>query len=245
MLARPIRFTAHLPAFRDLLIALGGTPVVEEDGWVVLTLDSGCVALHAASDEKPSGTNALGFEVPDLDAFVGAAVAAGVEVAVTQEGHGRSAVVRAADGLVFTVEAADPRIAPTPDAETGLSVMPLWYTADTDGARAVLAGIGARPRIGSNQGVWFDFTCDQGGLVAVHAVESTSAALSFEYDGDLDALADQLRGRDIDARIIDENYSRVLLVSDPDGGTHLWINGRQRDLYGYTAAPGAPGVLPG
>lgn len=251
MLARPIRFTAHLPAFRDLLTALGGTTVVEDDGWVVIALDSGRVALHAASDEKPSGTTALGFEVVDLDAFVAAAAAAGVDVRIQHRGEGRYAVVRAGDGLVFTVEDGPdvtvedgPDDAATSRAAAGLSIMPLWYSTDADNARAVIGGIGAQPRMRSDSGIWADFTCDAGGLVAVHADTVTSAALSFEYDGDLDTLADQLRAHDVDARIIDENYSRVLLVPDPDGGSDLWINRRQQDHYGYTTAR-TSAALPG
>lgn len=92
MLVRPIRFTGHLPAFRELLTALGGTPIVEEDGWLVFDLES---------------------------------------------------------------------------------------------------------------------------------------------------------GRGVRAAAIDESYSRALLIPDPDGGADLWVNQRQRDLYGYTAAPRATAELPG
>lgn len=262
MLARPIRFTSHLTAFQYLLTALGGTTIVEDDGWVVIALDSGRLALHVAGDEKPSGFTTLGFEVVDLDAFAATATAAGVDVRLQQQGEDRYAVVRADEGLVFTVEdgldvtvedgfdvtvedGLDGDIenraeAASGETGVGLSIMPLWYSTDVDGARAMIRGIGAHPRMRSDSGVWTDFACDTGGLVAVHADVTTSTALSFEYDGDLDALADRLRSRGIDARIIDENYSRVLLVPDPDGGADLWINLRQRDLYGFTVAAALP-----
>lgn len=239
MLARPIRFTSDIPAFRSLLTALGGSIVVEEDGGVVIALDSGRLALRAASNEKPSGTTALGFEVVDLDAVVTAAAAGGVDVSLQQQGPDRFAVVRADDGLEFTIEdgSGDAAGVAAGVATGGLTIMPLWYSTDAGAARTVIGSIGGQPRMSSNSGVWSDFVCDAGGLVAVHVDTVTSASLSFEYDGDLDAFAEHLRGHDVDARIIDENYSRVLLVPDPDGGSDLWINHRQQDLYGYTATP--------
>ena len=56
--------------------------------------------------------------------------------------------------------------------------------------------------------------------------------LSFEYAGDLDALAFRLDAAGYAAEIVDEAYNRTLRVTGP-ARVDLWINGVQRDLYGY------------
>lgn len=72
-----------------------------------------------------------------------------------------------------------------------------------------------------------------GGLAAVHAGAERGVELGFELDGDLDALAESLREQGFDASIVDEAYTRVIHLPDPDGGPAWQINHRQTDLYGF------------
>lgn len=100
-------------------------------------------------------------------------------------------------------------------------------------AAAVLRALGLVERISSAEQNWVDLSCPGGGLVGVHQHDLPSVDLSFEYTGDLDALQQRIAAIDPAASIIDENYARVLRISDPDGGPELWINERQHDLCGF------------
>lgn len=127
----------------------------------------------------------------------------------------------------------------TREPGSGLTVLPLWFPRDIEAADGFLRALGLRPRLASDSGNWRDFDAAGGGLVALHADESDAgdtahprAELSFEYRGDLDAYAEQLRDAGLEAHIVDEAYNRTLLVTTPDG-TQLWINEVQTDLHGF------------
>ncbi|MEJ7649602.1 MAG: CopG family transcriptional regulator [Nakamurella sp.] len=140
------------------------------------------------------------------------------------------------DGPAETPPAEMTTVSPTPaevavDGE--LVVLPVWYPRDMQAAEVFLRALGLQPRIASESGNWRDFDADGGGVVALHATsENPRTELSFEYRGDLDALAERLELAGFEGVIIDEAYNRTLRVSTPDGWT-LWINAAQEDLHGF------------
>ena len=206
--SRAVRFSAAPRAHRRLLRALGATVADETTSSVLYRLDSGDVRVMvvAANDDRVGSTR----------------------LAFLTDGTGRR--VEAPDGVAFDVVRAsrEPSIGP------GLSVMPIWYTTDPGYATRTLEDLGAERRITADNGVWFDFRCSAGGFVAVHAAQSSGIELGFEYEGDLDAFTAHLREQGVEATIVDEAYTRVIHVPDPDGGPAWQINHRQEDLYGFT-----------
>lgn len=236
--ARPIRFTDDLGAHRRYLEALGATRVTTAPGWEVYALGSGRLALHAASAEQPAG-DALGWETADLHAWAEQARAAGLAFEVGETDHGVAATVTAPDGTTFTVDPAAEAEQPAP-TDTALSVLPIWYTTReaVEGARQVLRGLGAIQRVTAETDVWTDFRCPAGGLAAVHASDDgPGVELGFEFDGDVETLIPVLAEAGVEAVLIDETYSRTLQLPDPDRpGRMLWVNEKQRDLYGYRSS---------
>lgn len=233
--ARPIRFTHDLSAHRRYLEALGATRVTLAPGWEVYALGSGRLALHEASDSQPPG-DVLAWEVADLDAWAQQARARGLSFEIGPTDHGIAATVTAPDGTTFTVDPAAVAEQPQP-ADHRFAVLPIWYTAlgDVAGARDVLTALGAVQRVTADSDVWTDFSCPAGGLAAVHASEDGHGVeLGFEFDGDVESLIPALEAAGVRPVLIDETYSRTLQLPDPDReGRMLWINEKQRDLYGY------------
>lgn len=235
---RPIRFTADIPGWQRILETLGATLLSEHPGWLVYQLGGGRVALHAAHPDQPAGTTTLAVETPvDLGQAVATAADQGVPITLEDSDHGPAGHVRAEDGTFLWLDA------PTPGegkaARPELSTLQIWYGTDAGMIRDVLEGLGARPRIVSDDGMWTDFSFDGGGLSAAHASDGSSTELAFEWDGDVEEAQRLLTAAGLDALLIDEAYSRTVQVADPDGGPRVWINERQTDLYGYTDASGA------
>ncbi|GAA1157650.1 hypothetical protein [Ornithinicoccus hortensis] len=236
--ARPIRFTDDLPAWRELLGAVGATTVSDADGWTVYAVGSGRLALHAASEEWPNGLTTLGFEVDDLDAWAASAAEAGAPVVVGEAAHGRAGTVTAGDGTTFTVDPAETARDEAP-ADPALMVLPIWYTPQSEEARRILGTLGIRERITGDNGVWTDLTCDGGGLVAVHRADTVGVELGFEYAGDIEALIPLVERSGRTPALIDESHNRTLRIPDPDRPDRdLWVNEEQRDLYGYRVVGG-------
>lgn len=251
--ARPIRFTAALPAWRHVVETLGGALVHEAQGWLVYQLGSGRLALHAGGgdDGEVPGTTTFCVETPEpLDEAVRAVRDAGVPMEVAETNHGRAGVLRAADGTLVTLDAQTPADAGAPAAaraagaapggasEPRLAVLPIWYGPDTSIPRDVLEALGARPEIVGDDGGWTELVFPGGGRAGVHRAESADVELAFWWDGDVEDALALLTGAGIDAVLIDETYSRTVQLADPDGGPAIWINERQTDLYGYTRAEG-------
>jgi hypothetical protein len=261
---RPIVFTPHTDRWRDLLTAAGGRLVVDHDGWSVVALGSGRVGIHPAAPDAsghgPVARWALGFETPDLDAFV-AAAREGVERAggsfdVVPVDQGRQLRVTGPDGLTFGIDepgapgghsptpADEPSPTPAGGAGADLTVAPLWMTDEVEGATTLLEALGLTRRNASNSGNWVDLVAADG-LHAVHAygagVPTEPSAVPGLEHPDVDALAEHLRRAGVDSRVIDESYGRSLRIDDPDGGPEIWVNETMRDLYVYTGGgPDAP-----
>lgn len=244
---RPIRFTANTEQFRPIWTALGAVTVVDAEGWTVHQFGSGRIALHhadAAQARTSPGATTLAFEVDALDPWVDQVRAARPELDLTVEefGHGRSALVAGPDGLVIQIDSREDgeevKDVTVATVATGVSVLPIWYTSDTEAAARTLEALGARRRIVSDSGNWIDLVCPGGGLVAVHHGDVTEAVLAFEYDGNVEELSPALTHGGVDAVLIDETYARSLRVPDPEHGERIWINEKQTDLYGFTLAGG-------
>lgn len=186
----------------------------------------GILAIHEISAGDPlDGTTDLHLLVSDLDALHDAVKDAGAQIAeTTLENAGR----------MLTITAGDVRVTVSgrPRSTTGdPCVLPIQYVRDLAEADRLYRALGLRPRIAAVDGVWADYVGEGGGLAALHQGEPR-IELSFEYAGDLDALASRLDTAGYAAEIVDEAYNRTLRVTGP-GGRELWINGVQHDLYGY------------
>ncbi len=186
----------------------------------------GILAIHQVVASDPlDGTTDVHLLVSDLDAARDNAVAAGAEVAEsTLEEVGRMLTVNSSAGRVTVPGGPRPAFGDP-------SVLPIHYVQDLDEADRVYRALGLRPRIAADAGAWADCTSDGGGLAALHQGEPHTE-LSFEYAGDLDALASRFDAAGYAAEIVDEAYNRTLRVTGP-ARVDLWINGVQRDLYGY------------
>ncbi|WP_116949352.1 hypothetical protein [Jiangella endophytica] len=226
---RPVRRTAHADAWVRVVEALGGVAAGRDGDRVDLALGHGRVTVVRADE---SGTE-LGFEAPDLLAVAAECERNGL---ATMSAGGRLELT-GPDGLRVHVDER-PDAVPPPGADPALSTLPLWYSPDVAGAAAVLDRLGLTVRIASHIGDWVDFIAPGGGLVAAHRADVPSVQLSFEYDGDVRALAARLAGRGLTASVVDENYGLTVRVPDPDGTGDIWVNQIQTDLHGYRRAGG-------
>lgn len=232
LIARPIRFTSDVSGWTRILDALGGARLTSDPSWTVYQMGSGRLALHAANGEHPPASTLIALETrTELAAAVERIRAAGAPIALETVDHGEAGVVRAADGTVLTLDSPTPGDA-LPD-EKRLGIQLLWFGVDTVTSGSVFEALGARPRIVADAGGWADFTCSDGGLLCVHHAEETEVDLGFEWDGPLEEAKALLDGIGLESALIDETYGRSLRFKDPDGG-EIWINERQRDLYGYS-----------
>jgi len=189
---------------------------------------SGLLTIHQAGAADQDGATELEVLVPDP----AATLAAAGNVARTT---GRA--VQATDGTTITVSSAvdDLRTPTLASGQRQVAVMPIWYSPDPQQPLEVLSALGLAPRLASDAGSWRDFTADGGGQVAWHGSPSVALQLSLEHSGGLDALVPALAEVGASATVVDEAYNRTLLIDAPHGAK-LWVNGTQRDLYGYTRA---------
>lgn len=260
LVVRPVVFTTTPQAWLELLRALGAEQLVTADGWWVLRTDNGRVAVHTATAGDPlAGVTRLGFETPDLDAFLAARAGdirgAGAHVSLEQAGHGPTVAIRAADDMELFIDpltpdphAGGPRAtgqlepARQESAQQSPAIEPIWYTPQVDHARAVLEAIGLRTHIISEAGRWVQLL-GESGQQAVHIADDTGTVMAFEHP-DVEELQRLLSSAGIAADLIDENYGRSLRLPHPelpDLDARLWVNEVQRDLYGYRKLSAQPG----
>ncbi|PZF82062.1 hypothetical protein [Jiangella anatolica] len=223
---RPVRRTPHAGVWVRAVEALGGVVTGTDGDRVDLALGRGRVAIVRA--DAPGAE--LGFEAPDLLAVAAECERNGL---ATVSAGGRLEVI-GPDGLRLHVDEHPSAEAPA-GADPALSPLPLWYTPDVAGAAGVLDRLGLTVRIASRRGDWVDFVAPGGGLVAAHGADRPSVQLSFEYDGDVRALAARLTARGLTPSVIDENYGLTVRLPDPDGG-QIFVNQVQSDLHGYRRA---------
>ncbi len=240
IIVRPVQYTSRVAQYRELFGAIGLAELPPDRAgdttpdWAVFQAGSGRVGLHAVPNGDPlDGQASLGFETDALDAVAGR-LAEICKVRRFGRSGGRAIEAIAPDGLplVFLAPTAGQSSPPSPE----LAALNLWMTADVGGATRVLQALGLDDRVRSESGGWFQASADGGGLAAVHeGGDEPNAELSFEYDGDVDALAGRLSAAGIGCNVVDESYGRTLLMDRPGGGEPIWVNERQSDLYGYVA----------
>ena len=234
---RPIRYTDHHERWLPTLEALGAATLLEDGPWHLYALGSGLLAIHEVPSAHPAvGTTELGLTVPDL-LTLDPVVADRDDVERVDTQAGPAVRLRAADGMVVDVMAADPASGShrrPSDRETpwAVTVRPLWMTPDVPAATAGLTVLGLVDRVRSDSGVWADLAASGGGLIGVHQDRSTAVVLSFE-SADVAAIAVRFGDRGLRADIVDESYGRSLRIDDPDGGVELWVNETMTDFYGY------------
>ncbi|MBT2501440.1 hypothetical protein [Curtobacterium sp. ISL-83] len=236
-----IQYTTEPDAWHALAVALGLDPVPGgDDSWSEFAGD-GLLAVHRVATTADERTE-ITLRTDDLDALAATLTTVGaVFRRVDTDDLGTILVVDAPIACTVTTTSAavasavSAAVSAASASGSGLTVLPVWYGQDLDGPAAVLEALSLRRRLSSDSGVWIDFTAAGGGGVALHRADRTGVELSFEYGGDLDALAARLRSGGWTGSVVDEAYNRTLRVARPDG-PDLWVNGRQDDLYGYTRA---------
>ncbi|RAN76071.1 hypothetical protein B5P43_24035 [Bacillus sp. SRB_336] len=229
---RPILFTSRPDAWSAVFTALGLACAEDHGGWRVFGSANGRVGLRrVAAGSADDGATRLGFEIRDREVFVRRTLADGTRAELVETGHGPSARVTAPDGFSFL---ADPVADATDDpgeagpAATGpagqrdpgrLTVVQLWRTPEPDGARKVLADIGARPVPRSDGHA--AFRAKNGGLVVVQPSPSSGVVPALEYDGDLAALRTRLTSQGLPAA----PDGGGLAVQVPDGALRITADG--------------------
>jgi hypothetical protein len=226
-----IQYTTDPPAWHALARGLGLQPLPGgDDVWSEFAGD-GVLAVHRV--------DTVAEERTEIVLLTDSAVALDdLEHTLVDTGATVRRTVLDDIGPLLVVDDPLPMSATTSTSATGstsspLTVMPIWYGADLTAQAGVAEAVGLRRRLTSDSGVWIDFTAAGGGALALHRADQHGVELSFEYSGDLDALATRLTEAGFEPRIIDEAYNRTLRVARPDG-PDLWVNGVQQDLYGYT-----------
>lgn len=207
----------------ELGFAAVGTPSAE---WSEFRAD-GLLALHRVTESHPAGSVDLHVIVDDVDR-VAAALCEHNVARTFMAGVGDVLTVHASSGVVLTVAAGagEPHLGK-------IAVQPIWFQPDVDEATAILTAVGLRAEIAANDGGWVEFRADRGGSIGVHMSEAAGVGASFLSCGDLAERARVLTDAGFPAHVIDEAYGRSMRITNPDGGSDIWINGAQEDLYGY------------
>lgn len=221
-----VRFTSQPTAWHRFAEVLGlRAAFPPQAGWSEYEA-GGVLAVHEVAAGDPlDGTTEMHLLVSDLDAFAEAGRVCRADIQETEpEDVGR--LVRISLGAV-RISASAGAHATSGDP----SVLPIQYVPELTVADALYRSLGLTSRLASDSQVWSDYAADGGGLAALHQGEP-HIELAFEYAGDLDGLAARLQDAGYESEIVDEAYNRTLQVVGP-GGEQLWVNGAQRDLYGY------------
>lgn len=236
---RPIHYTSNMEAWARLLTKLGLKAEHDGGDWRLFTSGNGNVGLHfAEAGSEMDGCTTLGFEIRDREIFVQRTLEDGTRAELIEQGHGPGARVTAPNGFSFKLDPVTDLSMPDPEAK--LAVMQLWYSQEASVQQKVLADIGAKLVVSSktpepsNKVTWAVYSAKNGGLTAVHLGQQDAVELSFEYNGDVTELAQQLALDGIHGHVVDESYGRTLLLGSPDNAeVKLWINQKQSDFHGY------------
>jgi hypothetical protein len=218
---RPVHFTSRPEKWEELLAALGLVKTVDQGAWREFDAGSGRLALHTTAEGPEDGTTALGVEVGDLAEFARRTGLAAEESGKTTAelitaDHGESCRVTGADGFTFLADKAA-HGANCADADTALTVVGVWFTADPGAAVMTLQDIGARFRPVPDADETADFAAKNGGVLMVRpASGGPRSGLGFEYDGDLGALRARLTAAGLEVTETEEAFGRTLHVANPD-----------------------------
>lgn len=187
----------------------------------------GSLAIHGAMPDHPTGSVDLHLLVDDLEVAERALGEYDVTRS-TMEGVGEMLTVT--QGIRLSVGEGS-----AANRDGALAVQPIWFASEIETPRRILEALGLRAGIVADAGGWVELEADGGGRIGLHHGDEPRVGLSFSA-ADVDALAERLRGRGIDAAVVDEAFSRTVRFPNPDGGDDVWVNGPQDDLYGYHRA---------
>lgn len=239
---RPVHFTSRMEPWERLLTDLGMIKTLDDDSWKEFDAWSGRLALqHTPAGTADDGITSFGVEVGDPEEFARRTNLAGEETRNTPAEMvpadiGDSCRITGEDGFTFMADKAA-HFAQCADADTGLSVVAVWFTEDTASAADTLRSIGARFRPVPDDDETADFTAKNGGVLMVRPGSGPArSGFGFEYDGDLDALRVRLTAAGHEVSLTEEAFGRSLHVANPDlagdaaAGPHvpptLWISKR-------------------
>jgi hypothetical protein len=117
-----------------------------------------------------------------------------------------------------------------------MKVMPIRYVADINASQRFYAVLGLDPDLSSRSGNWSELVAG-GGILALHSQRQAATPdesmleLCFVTEEPLEALVSRLESEGIDhSGIADENFGRLLRVTDPDGMV-IQINEHDPELY--------------
>jgi hypothetical protein len=117
-----------------------------------------------------------------------------------------------------------------------MKVMPIRYVTDLVASQRFYAALGLDPDLASRSGNWSELV-GGGGILALHSQRQAPSSpqsmleLCFVTEEPLEALAARLDSESIDHRgIVDENFGRLLRVTDPDGMV-IQVNEHDPELY--------------
>ena len=219
---RPVHFTSRIEEWEQLLTDLGMVKTLEDDTWREFDAASGRIALqHTPADAENDGATSLAVEVGDVEEF-----ARRTNLAASETGNtpaelipadiGDSCRITGEDGFSFMADKAT-HWAQCADADTGLSVVGVWFTEDTAAAAATFSSIGARFRPVPDDFETAEFTAKNGGVLMVRPGSGPArSGFGFEYDGDLDALRSRLTSAGHKVTLTEEEFARSLHVANPD-----------------------------
>ncbi|MDR6986425.1 hypothetical protein J2Y66_000895 [Paenarthrobacter nitroguajacolicus] len=214
--SRPTHYTSHPEQWAALLQALGLVKTVDDGGWCEYDAGSGRLAVgHVDHGHPLDGSTIFGVEVGDLKEFARRTEEAGTQAEIHEGPAGSTVRISAEDGFEFFAfpagRAPDGTWATASEADPGLAVVASWFSPFLGLAANDLRNIGARPRTEDDESA--TFTTKNGGILQViHGADVSNGELSFEYDGDVEPLADRLAAAKVEARISDD----VLYVANPD-----------------------------
>jgi catechol-2,3-dioxygenase len=118
-----------------------------------------------------------------------------------------------------------------------MKVMPIRYVADINASQRFYAVLGLDPDLASRSGNWSELVAG-GGILALHSQRQAASTpdesmleLCFVTEEPLEALVARLEAEGIDhSGIVDENFGRLLRVTDPDGMV-IQVNEHDPELY--------------
>ncbi|MGF3057188.1 hypothetical protein [Microbacterium sp. YY-01] len=234
-----VYFTQHPDAWHQLARDCGLRSRGDVlQGWAEFDGD-GTLAVHEASAGDPRATTAeiwlLVGDEAELESVQSRVEAHNLPVRSSSMADIGDVLTITIDGACAVNLAVGEARAPSGD----VSVAPLIFTPNVAAARNALEALGLTIQVASETGTWVQLRVDGGGAIALHDMAAATnpdqhpIGLSLEHRGNLDAVAEQMQSRGVEAVVVDEAYNRTLRIATPDGW-ELWVNGAMTDFYGYT-----------
>ena len=237
----PLRFTPDPGAWRPFLEALGLVPRFASGiGFMMFESGSGWVGIHpdelSATHAEPGETQLalLSLEGDGEDAAE-AIKDLGLKAQLWDEEFGQQAGVIGPQGEGIWVNAKLKDTVGAGDADPGMAVVAVRYSADFEADRAFFAKLGFAEQEGGSEW-WTALTAPGGGTVGLHKpsrdVDATArpsehnpigavalASLGFATTHPLEEIVSRLTQAGYEATLLDDDAAHKVHVTDPDGQT--------------------------